>query len=123
MTEEEQDFVALVQAMTGQFDPEPADISGQELVIKESRKTVKATSEEEIDLAAIIRAMAAKYSRDQARQRREAEKRAGQDLSQAQSDKGNKKQKQTNTNDEPVDFWKSRPVGFPNTSPIQVFRC
>jgi TonB family protein len=127
MTEEEQDFVALVQAMTGQFDPEPADISGQELVIKESRKTVKATSEEEIDLAAIIRAMAAKYSRDQARQRREAEKRAGQDLSQAQSDKGNKKQKQTNTNDEPVDFLEEQaswlPEHEPNTSlPLLVWR-
>ncbi|WP_227671566.1 TonB family protein [Psychrobacter sp. 72-O-c] len=132
MAEEEQDLVALVQAMTGQFDPEPADISGQELVIKESKKTVKATSEEEIDLAAMIRAVTAQYNRDQARQRREAtkqenRKRAEQDTLQAQADKGNKKQKQADTSDKPINFATEQaswlPEHEPNTSlPLPVWR-
>lgn len=106
MTEEEQDLVALVQAMTEQVSPESTDMSTQGLVIKETRKTVKikVKAEEEIDIASLIRSVTAQFNRDQARQWQEGRKRAGQELLQAQAGKSNEKRKQLNLNDEAVDF-------------------
>ena len=101
---EEQDILALVQAMTEQVNPESIDMSVEGLVIKETRRTVKAKAEEEIDIAALIRSVTAQFNRDQARQWQEGRKRAGQDLLQAQDDKGNEKQKQIQNNGESVDF-------------------
>ena len=90
-SEDEQSLVALVQAMTEQLDLESADISVQELVIKESRKIVKTTAEQEQDIAALIRAVTKQFNRDQANQQREAKKqvnrkRAEQDGLQATAD-------------------------------------
>ncbi|WAI87861.1 hypothetical protein SC65A3_01324 [Psychrobacter sp. SC65A.3] len=104
MTEEEQDLVALVQAMTEQVSPESTDMSTQGLVIKETRKTVRIKAEEEIDIASLIRSVTAQFNRDQARQWQEGRKRAGQELLQAQAGKSNEKRKQLNLNDEAVDF-------------------
>ena len=106
MTEEEQDLVALVQAMTEQVSPESTDMSTQGLVIKETRKTVKikVKAEEEIDIASLIRSVTAQFNRDQARQWQEGRKRAGRELLQAQAGKSNEKRKQLNLNDEAVDF-------------------
>lgn len=106
MTEEEQDLVALVQAMTEQVSPESTDMSTQGLVIKETRKTVKikVKAEEEIDIASLIRSVTAQFNRDQARQWQEGRKRAGQELLQAQAGRSNEKRKQLNLNDEPVNF-------------------
>ena len=101
---EEQDILALVQAMTEQVSPESTNISTQGLVIKEMRKTVKVKAEEEIDIASLIRSVTAQFNRDQARQWQEGRKRAGQELLQAQAGKANDKQKQLNLDDEPVSF-------------------
>ncbi|KAA0929169.1 TonB family protein [Psychrobacter sp. ANT_H56B] len=108
MTEEEQDLVALVQAMTEQVSPESTGMSTQGLVIKETRKTVKikvkAEEEIDIDIASLIRSVTAQFNRDQARQWQEGRKRAGQELLQAQAGRSNEKRKQLNLNDEAVDF-------------------
>ena len=104
IAEEEQDLVALVQAMTEQVSPESTDMSTQGLVIKETRKTVKIKVEEEIDIASLIRSVTAQFNRDQARQWQEGRKRAGQELLQTQAGKSNEKRKQLNLNDEPVNF-------------------
>lgn len=104
MTEEEQDLVALVQAMTEQVSPESTDMSTQGLVVKETRKTVRIKAEEEIDIASLIRSVTAQFNRDQARQWQEGRKRAGQELLQTQAGKSNEKRKQLNLNDEAVDF-------------------
>ncbi|HAR76398.1 MAG TPA: energy transducer TonB, partial [Psychrobacter sp.] len=101
---EEQDILALVQAMTEQVSPESTNMSTQGLVIKEMRKTVKVKAEEEIDIASLIRSVTAQFNRDQARQWQEGRKRAGQELLQAQAGKANEKQKQLNLDDEPVSF-------------------
>ena len=101
---EEQDILALVQAMTEQVSPESTNMSTQGLVIQEMRKTVKVKAEEEIDIASLIRSVTAQFNRDQARQWQEGRKRAGQELLQAQAGKANEKQKQLNLDDEPVSF-------------------
>ena len=101
---EEQDILALVQAMTEQVSPESTNMSTQGLVIKEMRKTFKVKAEEEIDIASLIRSVTAQFNRDQARQWQESRQRAGQKLLQAQAGKANEKQKQLNLDDEPVSF-------------------
>ena len=101
---EEQDILALVQAMTEQVSPESTNISTQGLVIKEMRKTVRIKAEEEIDIASLIRSVTAQFNRDQARQWQEGRKRARRELLQAQAGKSNEKRKQLNLNDEVVDF-------------------
>lgn len=124
---EEQNLVALVQAMTGEFDSEPVNIMEQELITKESKKTVQAMFEKDIDLDAIIRAVTAKYNRDQARQRQEAKKRDEQDRQQAQDSRSDKKQKQANVSNQPVKFATEQASWLlehePNTSlPLPVWR-
>ena len=117
MAEEEQDLVALVEAMTAQVSPESADISAQGLVIKETRKTVKVKAEEEIDIAALIRSVTAQFNRDQARQWQEGRKRAGKELLQAQAGKSNDKKKQRHINDEPVDFLEEQAIWLGQKKP------
>ena len=117
IAEEEQDLVALVQAMTEQVSPESTDMSTQGLVIKETRKTVRIKAEEEIDIASLIRSVTAQFNRDQARQWQEGRKRAGQELLQAQASKSNEKRKQLNLNDEAVDFLEEQAIWLDQKKP------